>query len=310
MQVGIVVPCYNEQEILPEISHRLLQLLDRLKAVGKVSTESGIWLVDDGSTEQTWLLIERLATEHQAMHGIKLSRNRGHQNALVAGLQNTPGDALISIDADLQDDISVVETMIDRFQKGHEIVYGVRDNRESDTPFKRWTAEGYYRLLRLMGVEAVFNHADYRLLSRRVLEHLNDYREINLFLRGIIPLLGFRSTNVSYARSARFAGESKYPFRKMLGLAIDGVTSFSVVPLRLITLTGVGVFLASLAMGTWALWIRYVTQTAIPGWTSTVVPFYFLGGVQLFCIGVVGEYLSKIYIEVKARPRYHVEKQV
>jgi glycosyltransferase involved in cell wall biosynthesis len=255
-------------------------------------------------------MIERLAAEHEAVHGIKLSRNRGHQNALIAGLQNTPGDAVISVDADLQDDISVIETMIDRFQEGHEIVYGVRNDRGSDSLFKRFSAEGYYRLLRMMGVEAVTNHADYRLLSRRALECLREYREVNLFLRGIVPLLGFRSTKVTYARNTRFAGESKYPLRKMIRLAIDGITSFSALPLRLITLTGLFVFVASILIVLWALWIRLYTDMAIPGWASTVIPFYFLGGVQLFCTGVIGEYMAKIYIEIKARPRYHIEKEI
>jgi len=307
VKLGIVVPCFNEQEVVPEAARRLMDLLDRLQAEGKIHAGSGIWFVDDGSRDSTWALIEAMAGEYPAIHGIKLSRNCGHQSALIAGLQHALGDALISIDADLQDDVGVIETMVDRFLEGYDIVYGVRKNRDSDSAFKRWSAESYYRVLRGMGVEAVFNHADYRLLSRRALNCLQGYREVNLFLRGIVPLLGFKATQVAYTRGGRFAGESKYPLNKMVGLALDGVTSFSAVPLRLITLTGLSVFLVSMLLGLWALWVRLVNDSAVPGWTSTVVPFYFLGGVQLFCIGIIGEYLAKIYMEVKARPRYHVE---
>jgi len=307
VKLGIVVPCFNEQEVVPEAARRLMDLLDRLQAEGKIHAGSGIWFVDDGSRDSTWALIEAMAGEYPAIHGIKLSRNCGHQSALIAGLQHALGDALISIDADLQDDVGVIETMVDRFLEGYDIVYGVRKNRDSDTAFKRWSAESYYRVLRGMGVEAVFNHADYRLLSRRALNCLQGYREVNLFLRGIVPLLGFKATQVAYTRGGRFAGDSKYPLNKMVGLALDGVTSFSAVPLRLITLTGLSVFLVSMLLGLWALWVRLVNDSAVPGWTSTVVPFYFLGGVQLFCIGIIGEYLAKIYMEVKARPRYHVE---
>ena len=307
MKLGIVVPCFNEQEVVPEAARRLMDLLDRLQAEGKIHAGSGIWFVDDGSRDSTWALIEAMAGEYPAIHGIKLSRNCGHQSALIAGLQHALGDALISIDADLQDDVGVIETMVDRFLEGYDIVYGVRKNRDSDSAFKRWSAESYYRVLRGMGVEAVFNHADYRLLSRRALNCLQGYREVNLFLRGIVPLLGFKATQVAYTRGGRFAGDSKYPLNKMVGLALDGVTSFSAVPLRLITLTGLSVFLVSMLLGLWALWVRLVNDSAVPGWTSTVVPFYFLGGVQLFCIGIIGEYLAKIYMEVKARPRYHVE---
>jgi len=307
VKLGIVVPCFNEQEVVPEAARRLMDLLDRLQAEGKIHAGSGIWFVDDGSRDSTWALIEAMAGEYPAIHGIKLSRNCGHQSALIAGLQHALGDALISIDADLQDDVGVIETMVDRFLEGYDIVYGVRKNRDSDSAFKRWSAESYYRVLRGMGVEAVFNHADYRLLSRRALNCLQGYREVNLFLRGIVPLLGFKATQVAYTRGGRFAGDSKYPLNKMVGLALDGVTSFSAVPLRLITLTGLSVFLVSMLLGLWALWVRLVNDSAVPGWTSTVVPFYFLGGVQLFCIGIIGEYLAKIYMEVKARPRYHVE---
>ena len=310
MNLGIVVPCYNEKDVLVETTARLLTVLTRLQHAGKVDANSGICFVDDGSSDETWALIEELSALHSAVRGIKLSRNRGHQNALIAGLLQAPGDAITSLDADLQDDIDVIETMVDAFHGGYDVVYGVRENRDTDSIFKRWSAESYYRLLRILGVEVVFNHADYRLLSRRVLDCLRDYREVNLFLRGIVPTLGFKSTEVSYTRSERLAGKSKYPLSRMLGLALDGVTSFSAVPLRLITITGLLVFLLSMASGIWALWVRLVAGSAVPGWASTVVPFYFLGGVQLLCIGIIGEYLAKVYIEIKGRPRYHVERLV
>ena len=310
MQLSIVVPCYNEEEVLHETSRRLVALVHHLREQGKIADSSGIYFVDDGSHDRTWEIIEELARAHPEIHGIKLSRNQGHQRALLAGLETAPGDALISIDADLQDDVSVMEAMVDHYLDGCEVVYGVRERRDSDTPFKRWSAQTYYRLLHFLGVRIVYNHADYRLLSRRALECLREFREVNLFIRGIIPLLGFPSATVTYTRTSRFAGESKYPVRKMLALAIDGVTSFSAVPLRLITLTGLVVFLGSMGIAGWAFWVRIIGDTAVPGWASTVIPFYFLGGVQLFCIGVIGEYLAKIFEEVKGRPRYFIETTV
>jgi glycosyltransferase involved in cell wall biosynthesis len=306
--LSIVTPCFNEEAVLPETVRRLGSLLDRLTADGKIDREnSGVYFVDDGSSDRTWELIEQASARDPRMHGVKLSRNCGHQIALLAGLQAAPGDAVISIDADLQDDVDAIEAMLDRFAGGDDIVYGVRNDRRSDSHFKRYTAVGYYKLLDWMGVEVVFNHADYRLLSRRVIECLQRYQEANLFLRGIVPTLGFRSSTVEYRRAERFAGESKYPLGKMLSLAFEGITSFSAFPLHLITLIGFGVFVISAALGTWALWARLFGDS-FPGWASTVVPMYFLGGVQLLCIGVIGEYLSKIYLEVKARPRYFVEK--
>ncbi|CAN5738079.1 glycosyltransferase family 2 protein [soil metagenome] len=310
LKLSIVVPCYNEEEVLHETSRQLLALLAHLRETEKVDASSGVYFVDDGSRDRTWQIIEELAAQHPEIHGIKLSRNQGHQKALLAGLETAPGDALISVDADLQDDISVMEEMVDRYHEGFEIVYGVRAKRESDTRFKRWTAQSYYRVLHFLGVKVVYNHADYRLLSRRALESLRQYEEVNLFLRGIVPLLGYRSTQVTYTRTSRFAGESKYPFGKMLALAIDGITSFSAVPLRLITITGLTIFFGSMLIAAWAFWVRTVGDTAVPGWASTVIPFYFLGGVQLFCIGVMGEYLAKIFEEVKRRPRYFIETTV
>jgi glycosyltransferase involved in cell wall biosynthesis len=308
MKLGIVVPCHNEQDVLPETSKRMCALLDRLVTTGKVSPESRIYFVDDGSNDRTWPLIEQLAKGTHYIAGIKLSRNRGHQNALIAGLFTADGDALVSIDADLQDDINAIEEMVDRFLVGIEIVYGVRKRRDSDSAFKRVTAEGFYRLVAVLGSESIYNHADYRLMSRRAIECLKQYREVNLFLRGIVPLIGFRSEIVYYDRAKRHAGESKYPLKKMIVLALDAITSFSIVPLRLITLTGFAIFMGSMLVILWALWVRFFTDDALPGWTSIVLPMYFLGGIQVFSIGILGEYLGKTYVEVKSRPRYVIEK--
>lgn len=308
MQLAIVIPCYNEEEVLPETSRRMTELLDRLVIAGKIADASRVVYVDDGSRDRTWLIIEQLATVNRRITGIKLSRNRGHQNALVAGLFNASGDVLVSIDADLQDDINTIEEMIERHRAGVEIVYGVRKRRETDSFFKRFSAEGFYKLLAMLGAESVYNHADYRLMSRRAIECLRQYSEVNLYLRGIVPLIGFRSEIVYYDRIGRFAGESKYPLKKMLALALDAVTSFSVVPLRLITLTGFVIFLGTMAVSAWAIWAWLFSGHTVPGWTSIVLPMYFLGGVQIFCIGMLGEYLAKTYQEVKARPRFFVEK--
>lgn len=306
--LGIVIPCYNEQEVLPETCARMIALLDRLASAGKVDRESRVYFVDDGSRDRTWELIESFVGSGAPVVGIKLSRNRGHQNALLAGLLTATGDALISIDADLQDDINVIEEMVDRFHEGSEIVYGVRNRRENDTRFKRLTAESFYRLVAAMGAQTIFNHADYRLMSRRAIDGLKQFREVNLFLRGVVPLIGYASSVVYYDRSARFAGTSKYPLRKMIGLALDAITSFSVVPLRIITFIGFAVFLLSLVMAGWILWVKFYDGQAVPGWASTVLPLVFLGGVQILCLGVMGEYLGKLYSESKARPRFIIEK--
>ena len=308
MKLGIVVPCYNEEEVLHEAAKRLQVLVSRLIVSGKISADSKIFFVDDGSRDRTWSLIEELSRQSSAVAGIKLSRNRGHQNALIAGLFTADGDVLVSIDADLQDDIEVIEQMVDEHRRGMDIVYGVRKKRDSDTFFKRFTAETFYRLIRRLGAESIHNHADYRLMSRRAIEGLRCFDEVNLFLRGIVPLIGYPSSIVYYDRSERFAGESKYPLKRMIGLALDAVTSFSVVPLRIITLTGFIVFAGTMLMSAWILWIKIFTDQAVPGWASTVLPLYFIGGIQILCIGVLGEYLGKVYSEVKARPRYIVEK--
>ncbi|MBN2895246.1 MAG: glycosyltransferase family 2 protein [Campylobacterales bacterium] len=310
MRLGIVVPCYNEEEVLSETAARLLALLDRLIERGIIDAQSRICFVDDGSKDTTWSLIEQLCLESLHVSGLKLSRNRGHQNALLAGLLTVEGDALISIDADLQDDITIIEQMVEQYHKGFDVVYGVRKERTVDTPFKRATAEGFYKLMRLMGVDIVYNHADYRLLSRRALEELRRFKEVNLFLRAMVPLLGFKSTQLYYDRAERFAGESKYPLKKMLSFAWDGITSFSIMPLRFITATGFLIFIATLLMSAWVLGVKLFSDEAVPGWASTVLPIYFIGGIQVFALGIVGEYIGKIYMESKERPRFIIEKKI
>jgi len=308
--LNIVVPCNNEEAVLPETARRLLALLGSLRDAGKITPHSGICLVDDGSADRTWELIEGLSRQHSSIAGIKLSRNRGHQNALLAGLLLAPGDIVISMDADLQDDLGAVGEMIDAHLRGADIVYGVRGSRGADSFLKRFPAEAYYRILKLMGVDIVFNHADFRLMSRRAIEALREFREVNLFLRGIVPQLGFTSAVVQYDRAGRFAGESKYPLTRMIALAVHGITSFSATPLRVITVLGLVVSLGTFIVTLWALYAWLFTDRAIPGWTSTVVPMYFLGGIQLLSLGVIGEYLAKIYMESKHRPRYVVESAV
>jgi polyisoprenyl-phosphate glycosyltransferase len=307
-RLSVVVPCYNEEEVLPETATRLSGLIDALIANGKITGDSQVILVDDGSRDRTWELIRQQHTRDRRIRGLKLSGNRGHQTALIAGLFTAEGDAVVSIDADLQDDVSAIEAMVDAYRTGCDIVYGVRKSRDSDTAFKRSSAEWYYRILAMLGVKVVYNHADFRLLSRRAIEALKQYSEVNLFLRGIVPLLGFRTSTVYYARAERFAGESKYPLRKMLAFAINGVTSFTAFPLRLIAILGIIVSLLSVGMIIWALWVRLFTVRGLPGWASSVIPIYFLGGIQLFSIGVVGEYVAKLYSEVKRRPRYFIEE--
>lgn len=309
-RLGIVVPCFNEEEVLPETARRLTALLQQMMTDGHVAAGSQIVFVDDGSRDRTWEMIERLAQSDTRVGGIKLSRNRGHQNALLAGLYTCDADVLLSVDADLQDDIQVIPEMVHAYARGAQVVYGVRNNRASDGLFKRATAQTFYRLMSALGAESVYNHADFRLMSRRAIEALKTFREVNLFLRGMVPLIGFKSAIVYYTRSERFAGESKYPLRKMLALALDAVTSFSVAPLRFITAIGFLVFLLSVAMGLWTLWVKLFTDRAVPGWTSTLLPIYLLGGIQILCTGVLGEYLGKVYQETKARPRYIIEKHV
>jgi polyisoprenyl-phosphate glycosyltransferase len=306
--IAIVIPCYNEEEVLPETCRRIGALICELVAQEKISQSSTVYFVDDGSRDRTWSLIEEFATTNQRYAGIKLSRNRGHQNALLAGLFTAEGDAVITIDADLQDDINAIREMVDRFNTGVEIVYGVRQQRSADSLFKRLTANSFYQLMAGLGAESLRNHADYRLLSRRAIDSLKQYGEVNLYLRGIIPLLGFRSEVVYYDRAKRFAGQSKYPFHKMLALALDAITSFSIIPLRIITITGFVIFIGSIAVSLWALCVWLFTTDAVPGWTSVVLPMYLLGGIQILCIGIIGEYLGKAYAETKRRPRFLIEK--
>ena len=311
IHLNLVVPCYNEELVLPETSCQLLALLDRMQADGMADAQSSITFVDDGSADSTWQLIENLHHADPRVHGIKLSRNRGHQNALLAGLLSAQGEVLISLDADLQDDIEAIPRMLQVHQQdGADIVYGVRARRDTDTAFKRCTARGYYSLLRRFGVDVVPDHADFRLMSRRALDALHNFREVNLFLRGIIPLLGFRSAVVTYDRLSRFAGESKYPLLKMVRLALEGIFSFSTVPLQWITVMGAVLATASIGFGLWALAVKVFTDLAVPGWASTVIPMYFLGGLQLLALGVIGGYLSRIYSESKQRPRFIIEKSV
>lgn len=305
--LSLVLPCYNEQEVLPETTARLQAMLARLKASGEIAEGSAIYYVDDGSRDRTWEMIHDYAERHPDVCGIKLSRNRGHQNALLCGLLTAPGDILISLDADLQDDLEAIPQMIERYREGSEIVFGVRRKRIKDIFFKRFSAESYYKFLAMMGVQIVYNHADYRLMSRRAVESLRGYDETHLFLRGLVPQLGYKGAIVEFDRAERFAGESKYPLTKMLSLAWQGVTSFSAYPLRLITGIGMIISVISLVMAAWAVVTKLFTDNALPGWASTVIPMYFLGGVQLLSLGIIGEYVAKIFESSKKRPRFHVE---
>jgi glycosyltransferase involved in cell wall biosynthesis len=307
--LAVVVPCYNEAEVFPETSQRLTQLLQALVQKGRIDPLSRAWYVDDGSNDRTWALLSEAARRPELKTcAIKLSRNRGHQLALLAGLMSATGDVLISVDADLQDDLNVIPQMLDQYIAGHDIVYGVRSSRQSDGLLKRTSAESYYRILDRLGVEVVFNHADYRLMSRRAIESLRGFQESNMFLRGLIPQIGYPSTVVEYARGERFAGESKYPFGKMLALAWEGLTSFSAVPLRAITALGLVVSMLSLLAGVWAIGVRLFNPGAVPGWASIVIPVFVISGVQLLSMGIIGEYIAKIFIETKRRPKYFIEQ--
>lgn len=304
----IVVPCYNEEEVLRETAGRLKKKMDALRGGGQVSGMSKIVFVNDGSVDGTWGLIEQFHREDPMFSGICLSRNRGHQNALLAGLMESKdrADMIISMDADLQDDIDAIDGMLEAYYGGKDIVYGVRSSRKSDTFLKRFTAEGYYHFMRFLGVDLVFNHADYRLLSRRALEGLEQFHEVNLFLRGIIPQIGYDAAVVTYERHERYAGKSKYPLRRMLSFAFDGITSFSVRPMRVIISLGVLVFFISIAMMIYSV-ARKIDGQTVSGWTSLMASIWMIGGIQLLCLGVIGEYIGKIYSETKQRPRYIVK---
>ncbi len=303
--ISLIIPCYNEDCVLPETARQLNKCIEKLIINGKISEKSFIYFVDDGSTDKTWDIIHKLYSVDNRNKGLKLSRNVGHQNALMAGLDSVHEkvDCVISIDADLQDDISIIEKMVEQFNKGFEIIYGVRRKRETDTFMKKNTALIFYKLMSYLGVDMVYNHADFRLLSKRVVRHLKSFKEVNLFVRAMLPLIGFRSTNIYYDRKDRYAGVSKYSARKMMSFALDGITSFSVTPLRYITIIGIIIFFTSFFLGIWAFALA-ILDMSIPGWASTVLPIYFIGGIQLLSIGIIGEYLGKIYKEVKARPRY------
>ena len=309
--IGIISPCYNEEQVLDETENKLRNLIDELVVSNLISDKSFVAFVDDGSKDATWKIIESKVIQNNQIKGLKLVGNAGHQNALLAGLLtfNSEADALISIDADLQDDISVISQMVQQFTSGIDVVYGVRKERAADTFFKRNSALLFYWIIQKMKSNMIPNHADYRLCSQRVINSLSQFNEVNLFLRGIIPSIGYTSGIVYYDRLERTAGNSKYPFRKMLSFAWNGITSFSTFPLKLVTIIGFVVFFLCLIMSAYAGFAIY-TGDAVPGWLSTVLPMYFLGGIQLFSIGVIGEYIGKIYAEAKQRPRYIVDKKI
>lgn len=309
-RLAIVVPCYNEEEVLKIASEALREVLEDLVKKKKIAEDSFILFVNDGSKDRTWELIEE---EHRAypvqVKGVKLAGNVGHQFALTAGLITAKdmSDVTVSIDADLQDDVGVIEEMVDKFHAGSDIVYGVRSERKTDTFFKRVTAQGFYKVMAMMGVKTVYNHADFRLMSKRAVEHFSQYKETNLFLRGMVPLIGYQTDCVYYERKERVAGESKYPLKKMLALAFNGITSFSIKPISLITGLGVLIIVCCILAAIYAF-ISYFTGNVVPGWTSLILSIWFIGGVQLLAVGLVGQYIGKIYVEVKHRPRYNIEK--
>ncbi|MBE7091623.1 MAG: glycosyltransferase family 2 protein [Clostridiales bacterium] len=305
----VAIPCYNEEEVLPETSKRIKEKIQGLIDNKVINKKSRVLFIDDGSKDKTWEMIKKLCESDEIFSGIKLAHNRGHQNALIAGLMTAKeyADMVISMDADLQDDINVVDKFIEEYYNGSDIVYGVRSSRKTDTAFKRSTALAYYRILQKMGVDIVYNHADYRLMSKRALNGLEQFKEVNLFLRGIVPLIGYKTSVVEYERSERFAGESKYPLKKMLAFAIDGITSFSVKPIRMITALGFILFLVSLIMLVYSIIIKIIGH-ADSGWTSVICSIWMIGGIQLLSLGVIGEYIGKIYNETKSRPRFIIEE--
>lgn len=305
MKLYLVIPCYNEEAVLPETAKRLKEKYDGLISAGKITPDSRIVFVNDGSKDNTWPMIEELHRTDRMFRGICLSRNKGHQNALMAGLMTVKDecDAVISLDADLQDDINAIDAMVDKYAEGYDVVYGVRSSRKKDTFFKRTTAQGFYKVMKAMGVETVYNHADYRLMSARALKALSEFDEVNLFLRGLVPLVGFKHTTVTYERGERFAGESKYPFKKMVSFATEGITSMSIKPIRMIASLGLLIFLASIGILIYSI-IRYFLNATVPGWAFLAVSIWALGGIQLLAIGVIGEYIGKIYMETKHRPKY------
>lgn len=312
MKLGIVIPCYNEEETLSETTKQLQLLMNEMIQSGIIDKESFVCYVDDGSEDNTWKCIETFKQESSLLKGIKLSRNFGHQNALIAGLMQLKdsADALISMDADLQDDITLIHQFVEKYKEGYDVVYGVREDRSTDTKLKRNTATLFYKFQHFMGIETVQNHADYRLLSSKALEALSQFKEITLFLRGIVPMLGFRSCSVYYKRVERFAGETKYPFKKMLFFALDGIASFSVRPLRFITVVGFFLFLLSLLGIIWVIIEKFILGNTVQGWSSTMVSIYFIGGIQVMSLGIIGEYIGRSFQESKGRPRYIIDKEI
>ena len=307
----MVIPCYNEEEVLLETTKRLNEKYNTLISNKVISKKSKVLYVDDGSKDNTWELIEKIHNDNNTFLGIKLSRNRGHQNALVAGLLTAKeyADVVISMDADLQDDINAIDKMLDEYYKGNEVVYGVRSSRKKDSWFKKTTAQSFYKLMKIMGVDVIYNHADFRLTSKRVLDSFENYKEVNLFLRGIFPLIGYKNSVVYYERDKRFAGESKYPLKKMLSFACDGITSFSIKPLRMILSLGLIILFISIAIMIYSLVVKIMGKV-VPGWTFITISIWFIGGLQMLSIGVIGEYIGKIYNETKQRPRYFIEKEL
>ncbi|MGG7161874.1 glycosyltransferase family 2 protein [Clostridium baratii] len=307
----LVIPCYNEEEVLHETSSRLLEKMSKMIEKEMIHPNSKILFVNDGSKDKTWEIIEELHNKNDIFCGVNLSRNKGHQNALLAGLMTVKeyADMAISLDADLQDDIDVIDKFVEEFYKGNDVVYGVRSSRETDTFFKRTTALGFYKFMNVLGVDVVYNHADYRLMSKRALEGLSEFKEANLFLRGIVPLIGYKHTTVEYERHERFAGESKYPLKKMLNFAWDGITSFSIKPIRIITSLGFCIFIVSLIALIYSF-ISKIMGNAEVGWTSITGSIWMIGGIQLLCLGVIGEYIGKIYTETKHRPRYIIADEL
>jgi len=310
-KVCFVIPCYNEEEVLPETISRLTAIIQNLVSSNQISPQSTMLFVDDGSKDKTWSIIEFNHKINNYVKGLKLARNAGHQNALFAGLMKGKeiADCVISLDADLQDDLGVLEEFIKKYTEGYEIVYGIRKSRKTDTFFKRRTALAFYKLMQTLGVNIKYNHADYRLMSKRALDYLEQFKEVNLFLRGIIPLIGLKSTDVYYDRAERFAGESKYPLKKMLSFAMDGITSFSIKPIRIISTVGASLSLLSIVAAAYTIISMLLGRTA-SGWASLMISLWFIGGIQLICLGLIGEYIGKIYQETKHRPRYFLETEL
>jgi len=310
--LAIVVPCYNEEEVLSETIKRLKNIYIQLLADKKIKEKSFITFIDDGSIDNTWEIIKQASHEYTYIRGIKLSKNEGHQHALLAGMQQVSNicDCMVSMDADLQQDPNAINDMINAYSQGYEIALGIREDRESDSLFKKFTAESYYKLMNMMGVEIEFNHADYRLMSKRALRFFLQFKERNLFIRGMVKLVGLKTKKIYFKSSERFAGESKYPLKKMISFALAGITSFSVFPLKLITISGIIIFIITMILGLDALYTVLFTEEAIPGWASTVLPIYFLGGVELLALGILGEYIGKIYTETKNRPLYFIEDEI